>query len=112
MSFSLDDQVIRDIAGVIARERIPRDDCILVLANLGLCVSKMLLPKGQSPGCRLPSTVLVSPSYHLSQPGLEDLSMVVPQILDEDPSDEEIHYRLAQRTYLLHRLGLQDLILD
>ncbi len=103
----LDDQAIHDIASVIARERLSRDDCILVLANLGFSISKILVPQKQTAYERLPNTVLIIDPYNDRNASITDVNRIAQKIMNEGLSIEELHYRLAPRMYIVHFLGLR-----
>ncbi len=101
----LKDNEISEIARLVAREGMSREESVWVLANMGLMLRRAVVGRGESCWARLPPTVIGAPAHLEMQPSVLEVEGVARQITKSKLSMLEIHYRLAQHLYLLHIIG-------
>ncbi len=101
----LTDDEIRDITRLVAGEGMSQEESVWVLANMGLMIRRTINGGVGSCWGRLPATVVVAPALFEMQPSAREVEGVARLITRSKLSMSEIHYRLAQRLYLLHIIG-------
>ncbi len=107
VTIHLDEHAILDIAEIIAREQLTREECTWLLANMCYCINRALTPSKQVATVsveRLPCIVMVSPVFYDPHPPMDKVERGAKLLEKSNLLLKELYYRLAQRLYLVHFL--------